>query len=351
MRVAIDTSASADGHKHRGTGVYTGLLIQSLQRYESNHSYTFFVRGEKIPNTVDLVHYPYFDPFFLTLPLVKRVPSIVTVHDLIPLVFPDKFPRGIRGEVKWQVQKLSLQRTKAIITDSENSKQDITRIVGFPQKDIFVVPLAPGPHFRRKKEKALLSKYHLTQPYLLYVGDVNWNKNIIGMLSAYAQFLPLRRDDRLLPTLVLAGDAFLDTSLPEVKKINACIAKLHIEGNVKKIGFVPDHELPVFYSHALTTVLPSFCEGFGLPLLEAMGCGCPVVCSGNSSLMEIAGPAILVNPYDDKDILRGIVRIQSLTKKAYQQLSEKSAHWAKQYSWESVAEKTMTVYENVVAHI
>src|SRR5258706_7275203 len=104
MHIAIDTSPLANGHKFRGVGSYTQSLIDALQKYEGEHQYSFFT-GNAVFKDVDIVHYPYFDPFFLTLPFKKTKPTIVTVHDLIPLLYPDKFPPGLRGKVKWYIQQ------------------------------------------------------------------------------------------------------------------------------------------------------------------------------------------------------------------------------------------------------
>src|SRR5258706_5833567 len=102
MNIAIDITPLETGHSGRGVGIYTKNLIESLQKYEKKHTYILFTPKQGVPKNTDIVHYPYFDPFFLTLPLIKTKPSVVTVHDLIPLVFPEKFPPGIRGYMKWQ---------------------------------------------------------------------------------------------------------------------------------------------------------------------------------------------------------------------------------------------------------
>ena len=124
MKIAIDITPLESAHRARGVGVYTKNLIDALETYGKQHTYLYFTGHQLVPPDADVVHYPYFDPFFLTLPLVKPKPTVVTVHDLIPLVFPYKFPAGIRGNIKWQVQKLSLHGAKRIIADSNSSKND-----------------------------------------------------------------------------------------------------------------------------------------------------------------------------------------------------------------------------------
>jgi glycosyltransferase involved in cell wall biosynthesis len=130
MKIAIDITPLESAHRARGVGVYTKNLIDALETYGKQHTYLYFTGHQLVPPDADVVHYPYFDPFFLTLPLVKIKPALVTVHDLIPLVFPYKFPAGIRGRFAWHVQRLSLRGAKRIIADSNSSKNDIVRIAG-----------------------------------------------------------------------------------------------------------------------------------------------------------------------------------------------------------------------------
>src|ERR1700704_872250 len=116
MHIALDISPLTSGHslqhRVRGTGFYTNNLKISFLSYFPQHRYTFFSQGEALPKDTDIVHYPYFEPFFLTLPLQKKYKSVVTVHDLTPLVFPKDFPSGIKGNIKWQIQKMSLKKVE-----------------------------------------------------------------------------------------------------------------------------------------------------------------------------------------------------------------------------------------------
>lgn len=344
MNIAIDVTPMETGHKDRGVGTYTTLLMEALQTYEKKHSYHFFTRGQNVPENADIVHYPYFDPFFHTLPVIKPHPTVVTVADLIPLVFPEHFPSGIRGRIKWQVQRLSLRRATRVITDSDSSKRDIMRIAGISTDAIDVIRLAPASGFRRVTDKALLravaAKYELPSRFILYVGDINWNKNIHGLLEAFQK----QREGKL----VLAGIAFVDRS-PESNAIGESIDALDIRGEVIMPGFVPLDDLPVLYSLASVYVQPSHYEGFGLPVLEAMACGCPVISSHASSLSEIAGPAIKIDPNNPDDIASRLR--ESLTMPADKRLAliQKGILWAKQYSWKKVARQTVQSYEKAIA--
>lgn len=351
MRVAIDTSPLQDGHRVRGVGVYTKLLIESLQKYEPKHSYHFFTQGQKVPKNVDLVHYPYFDPFFLTLPLFKSKPTVVTIHDLIPIAYPDKFPRGIRGEVKWQIQRLSLRGVKMIITDSQASKGDIHKFSGIRKKNIGVVYLAPAELFQPITDARLLDKirkrYNLPGPYLLYVGDVNWNKNVAGLLRSFAAIKPSQTPKDL--RLVLVGKAFTDDTITETVQLNTLLTKLDLRDRVVRSGYVPEEDLAALYSTACVYVQPSFAEGFGLPILEAMACGCPVIAANASSLAEIAGPAIQVDPHNFSKITQKILEVLHWDTATDRDARGKSLQWASRFSWRKVAAETAAVYEKVVA--
>ncbi len=278
------------------------------------------------------MHYPYFDPFFLTLPLTKPKPAVVTVHDLIPLVFPDKFPPGIRGAVKWRIQKYSLEGAKRIITDSKCSKNDISDITGVNINKIDVVYLAPDPVFKPLNKKISRSG----KPYVLYVGDVNWNKNVQGLLRAFSKLTGYN--------LVLAGNSFRDGTLPETVHINSLIHTLGIEQSVQRVGYVSDEALATLYSRAACLVQPSLYEGFGLPVLEAMACGCPVVCTNISSLKEIAGPAIVVSPSPD-DLARGIMRAVQGDRETQ---VTRQYEWIRRFTWEKTAQETIVSYEKVL---
>jgi len=347
MKIAIDITPMESAHKARGVGVYTKNLIDALEKYEKQHTYLYFTGKQLVPPDAEVVHYPYFDPFFLTLPLVKPKPAVVTVHDLIPLVFPYKFPAGIRGNIKWQVQKLSLGRAKRIIADSLSSKNDIVRIVGVKKQVIDTVYLAPDPAYHPVTNQSTLDgvrkKYSLSKQYILFVGDVNWNKNVIGLLRAFAA---LRKRQELMQfKIVLVGGAFQNDSLSETQEINQFILENDLEHVVIATGNVSLGELACVYSMATVYVQPSYYEGFGLPVLEAMVCGCPVVCANTSSLKEIAGPALQVSPTPEA-ILMGITKMITIDRNVQQ---ERQFAWVKQFTWKRVVMDTVAAYERALA--
>ncbi len=346
MRIAIDATPLYSQHKYRGIGVYTRELISSLQKYEKDNSYNFFVRGKKIPKNMDLIHYPYFDPFFLTLPLWKPHPTVVTVHDLVPIVYPDKFDRGIRGEFKWRIQRMSLSRVNHIIVDSRSSRNDVMRFIDYPNEKISIIYLAPPDNFKPMinvtVRNKILDKYKLSDNFILYVGDVNWNKNVPGLLNGFSRLLKLTKNK---VTLVLVGKAFLDDTIDEVRTINQTLGQYHLSDMVIKLGYVPDSDLIGMYSAGSACVQPSFAEGFGLTALEAMACGCPVVISNRSSLSEIAGPAIRIDPEDHEGLAKGLYQVLNLSPASRKKLSEASIAWARRFSWRKVARQTAAVYK------
>lgn len=343
MKIAFNVSPLQNDNSNRGIGSYINLLLASLNKL-ANSDFQIIEFTNEMPKNIDIVHYPFFDPFFLTLPIKKDKPTVVTVHDLIPLKFSDKFPRGIRGELKWQIQKNSLKMCQTIITDSQNSKKDINEITGINLDKITVVPLAASEDFKPINDQLILdkiqSRYHLPKKYLLYVGDVNWNKNISGLLKAYAA---IGNEFKL----VLVGGSFLKNSLSEVKEINKIIDDLGITNNIIKLGFVPDADLVAVYNLASVYIQPSFYEGFGLPVLEAMSCGCPVLSSNKSSLPEIGGNAIgYFDPENTTEMSSNLISMMEDVK-LRNELRKKGLIQAKKFSWDKTAKETLKVYEKI----
>jgi len=349
MRIAIDTAPLHSGHTDRGVGGYTKNFIEALKTYQSGYSYLLFDSKSQSPPQADVIHYPYFDPFFLTLPLRSPRPTVVTVHDFIPIIFPEHFPKGLRGSIKWEIQKYSLQRKQRIITDSECSKKDIIRITGIKKEKIDVVYLAPSLQTTvgTKNFELVRKQYGIQGDYFLYVGDVNWNKNIPGLLHAFALFLknqrrPTTHDPR---TLIFVGKAFLDQTLPQTREIDHMISDLKIGDHIIKTGYVDEKILSSLYTNAHALIQPSLYEGFGLPVLEAMSLGCPVVCSSSSSLPEIAGPSIMVDVNNQSSIVDGMNRVVSLSKEKRKQLVQQGFEWVRNFTWKKVAGDTVKSYE------
>ncbi|MCR4264187.1 MAG: glycosyltransferase family 4 protein [Candidatus Roizmanbacteria bacterium] len=350
MHIAIDISALSSGHTVRGVGSYTEQLISALEKYQSNITYTKIDMRNAVPENIDILHYTFLDLFKRTLKVSDKYRTIVTIHDVIPLVFPRQFPAGIRGNVNLFFLKRALNNVDAVITDSHNSKNDIVRFLSVPSSKITVIYLAGGEHFRRLSKRELLDldlqkKYRLSERYLLYVGDVNWNKNLGGLIEGFSK---LRKDDI---SLVMVGKALTDMKTLETKQLIEQIHNLGLEKRIVRLGFVPVDDLVGMYNEAVGYIQPSYYEGFGFPVLEAMQCGIPVISSKTSSLAEISGDAVIpIDPGHPDDIARGIEKLTNLTTNQREEIIKKGLEQAGKFSWKNVARETAAVYRRVYDH-
>ena len=350
MKVGIDTLPLKTVHKYRGIGIYTQNLIKALGLLKESDLDLKLIEEKKDLLKVDLIHYPYFDLFFGTLPLIKKKKTVVTIHDVIPLVFPDNFPKGIRGSLKLVRQKLALRNVSAVITDSYSSKKDINKYLDYPSKNIHIVYLACSSEFKQIKQDSLLKKikdqYKLPERFILYVGDINYNKNVLGLIKAFGKLKTKKQNKDL--KLVLVGKAFKQKRLKELKEIKNLIESLSLEKYVKILGWLDNKDLVGIYNLATVYCQPSFYEGFGLPVLEAMSCGTPVVAANTSSLPEISSEAaIMVDPYNVNSIAEGLSSVldNPLTAKM---LSKRGLKQVENFNWGKVAYETYRIYKKLV---
>ncbi len=345
IKAAIDTSPLSGASKFRGIGRYSVNLIEALKK--SKKLEVLETSGKNFKTEVDIVHYPYFDFYFLTLPLYKKAKTVVTIHDCTPLVFPQNFPAGIRGKIKFFIQKISLRSVSAVITDSESSKKDIVNFLSVPEEKVFRIYLAPGTNYKKinisdREKTELFSKFHLKGDFMLYAGDINYNKNLPNIIKAFAQA-------KIDSDLVLIGKAFENSAQPEVKELRSLIKELKIQDRVKIFGFVSDQELVIFYNLAVVYCQPSLYEGFGFQILEAMACGCPVLTSNVSSLPEVAGEAaVLVDPGSINQIAREMERL-TLDQDLRRKIIKLGLAQAEKFSWDKTAQETIRVYEKILA--
>lgn len=346
MRVALIVPDSERSlmHRVRGSGVYADNLIFSLKKYNSKDTF-IKCSFKNVPKDADIIHFLYFEPFFRTLPLIKKNKTVVTVHDLIPLVFPKYFPVGIKGSIKWKLQKTALRNCDAIITDSQCSKKDILNYAGIDEQKVNVAYLAAEQNFKKDNSGnlAIKKKYNLSDKFVLYVGDVTWNKNLPRLIEAV--------DKKNLP-LVLVGKALVADKFDKNNPWNQDLLKVQNltenNRNIFRLGFVRNEDLVDLYNAATVFAMPSLYEGFGLPILEAMSCGCPVVTSRAGSIGEIAGDAAYyTDPYDKNDIAKGLEKVfkdDSLRL----ELSEKGLQQAKKFDWKKTAAITYSVYQKLL---
>lgn len=324
MRVSLDTRAVTALDQNRGIGVYADQMRQRLPQYVQ-------VTAEN----PEIIHNLVFKLFSRGLKLHRQTPTVVTVHDLIPLRFPDHYPLGIRGALKWWRQKKQLRQAAGIITDSQASKQDIIKFTGIDQDKIFVVYLAADEIFKPFKA---VNKYSLPKKFVLYVGDLNWNKNVVKLTKIC---LKLRCPLVVVGRQTVATD--YDHHHPETSELVKFqrLAQKYPR-RIIRLGTVPLKDLAAIYNLATVYVQPSRYEGFGLPVLEAMISGCPVLSSGAGSLPEITGKASLVF---DQTNLRQLWENEELRRR----LAQAGIAHAKKFSWNKTVKETVKVYETVIA--
>ncbi len=347
IRVAINTLPLEGGHRARGMGVYTRNLIDELEKHPDLELIKF-TDLDKLEN-VDIVHYPFFDLFTNSLPFRKKFPTVVTVPDVTPLVFPQHYPPGIKGRLKNRLQKLSLKSAKAVITLSESSKKDIVKYLGVDQKKIFPIYLSASKSFRVIKDpaklKSIQKKYKLPDKFTLFVGSVNWNKNLQNLTQAS---LDAGID------ICFVGKNFEDQANlnhPERKPYAIFLKDFADNPMVHILGYVSEEDLVVIYNLAQVTLLPSFYEGFGIPILESQACGTPVITSNISSMPEVGGPlvgggVVYVDPYSVGDIKKGVVRLQVTGYRL--QTIRRGFENVKRFSWEKCAQETVNVYQSLL---
>ncbi|MBI5357011.1 glycosyltransferase family 4 protein [Candidatus Collierbacteria bacterium] len=343
MKIVVDTSPLNSGHKTRGIGRYTRQLVDSLRAQGTDHKIVLTSKVDLVKNP-DIIHYPNFDLFRKSLPVFPPVPvEVITIHDLTPLRMKDFFKPGIKSGLALWAQSILVKRMKAVITDSEHSKSDIIEFLSIPPEKINVIPLGVDKEFKPVtaiKIKSIKNKYSLPEKYLLYVGDVNPNKNLPVLLKVVAG---------LKMNLVIVSRAFEKESIPEIINLRKMILGLGINHLVTVLSSVqmdPVDDLAAIYSGASAYVQPSLYEGFGLPVLEAMACGVPVVSSNTSSLPEVAGEAALMVKPTEIDLVEGINKLLSNVG-LRRDLIRKGLDRAKIFDWEKTASLTLKVYEKV----
>ncbi len=342
LKIQLVAKTPYQGSGPRGVDLYATNLFQELSK-KYPHDHYQLTRDQSKAGKGTFIHYTFFDPFFLTLPLRSPSIRIVTIHDLIPLKFPDHFPSGLRGKLKWQLQKMAVKNTSAIITDSESSARDIEELITYPRERIHIIPLAaPNTTITAELARGIQAEYGLPSRYLLYVGDINWNKNIPGLIRAFGELENKRVH------LVLVGKAFVSgKGTKEYREIQQSISESGAMARIHLLGFVPSHHLPALYHQATLYVQPSWYEGFGFPILEALMQECPVLSSCGGSLPEVGGEyAHYFDPTQKRDLIEKLNELLSdSTKRTRHSIGGKI--WAKRFSWEKVAETTHQVYEDL----
>lgn len=375
MRIGID--ARFYGPKHAGLGRYTKNLVDQLLNLDDQNDYVIFLSPDNydlvtttsgrvakvqidaphyslkeqlvLPgilrrHSLDVVHFPH-----LNVPLFYNRPYVVTIHDLIMHKFKN---RAVTTRVKpvYELKHLGYRlvtrwaatRAKKVICPSQAVRQELLDFYRLPEDRVIATPeaaddLAFQPVADKSRIKDILKKYHLKQPFLIYVGNVYPHKNI-EILAQAMQTLSTEHNFQLI--MPGARDIFR-------QRTQDMVDHYQISQSVILPGFVPDDELAILYSQATAYVFPSLAEGFGLPPLEAMTSGLPVICSDIPVLHEVCSSAALYfNPHDPADLTAQVLKLTTQPGLRHRMVAAGQAQ-AKKFSWQTMAQQTLEVYTSL----
>jgi glycosyltransferase involved in cell wall biosynthesis len=287
---------------------------------------------------VDLFHTPHY-----VLSPLMTVPSVVTIHDCIHLMFPQYLPNRFAHVYARTFLWTAAHRSARVLTVSEASKRDILRFYRIPERKIEVIYNAIDERFgtppSEEEFTRVRERYQLEREFILYAGNIKPHKNLERLIEAFRQ---LRSEGFEHLTLLIIGD-----EISKYPTLRRAVHKHKLHKQVRFLGFVPDQTLAVLYRLASAFVFPSLYEGFGLPPLEAMACGTPVVTSNVSSLPEVADEAaVLIDPYDSAAIAEGIRRVLT-DPDLRRDLTQKGLERVRQYSWERSVRRIREIYGEV----
>lgn len=377
-RLSIGIDVSRTVGERTGVGSYALNLVKGLARIDQTNVYSLlpgfgsFVHPEYATLGVYLPPHPNFRLFSGRLPAfrngiglwerdaachgidvvhstayaaptVGQAKLIVTVHDLTFLTHPE---HHTQENIDFCTRQTTLARERAdlFVADSENTKRDLVKLLDIPEEKVHVIYLAVDETFRpitsASVRAEILKRYALPDRYLLFVGSIEPRKNLAMLLKVYAALLHSNTPG--LPALAIAGaSGWLNSSIHNMVK------ELKLERSVTFLGYVPDVELPALYSGATVFLYPSLYEGFGLPVLEAMSCGCPIIASNCSSIPEVVGDSgLLVNPHDPQDLKVALEQVLS-DERLRRRLSAQALERASHFSLEKMASETLQVYREV----
>ncbi|MCG8611394.1 MAG: glycosyltransferase family 4 protein [Pseudomonadales bacterium] len=284
--------------------------------------------------------YVYWEPNYLLLPLAGT--AVTTVHDLSHIRFPQYHPVDRVRLMEKQLMQ-SLRTAAKVITVSEFSKSEIINLLDVPEEVISVVPPAVADVFRttwpKKVQSQVRERYGLPKQFILSVGTLEPRKNLLGLLNAFAS-LP-ESLQKAFPLIIAGADGW------RMNGFEKLISKLEARGGLIRLGYVCSGDLPVLYSLAELVAYPSFYEGFGMPVAEAMAAGTCVLTSNQASMPEVAaGAAELVDPYDVESIAFGLERVLS-DSALNQSLAARGKQYAEAYTWSSSASNLIHALKQV----
>ncbi|CAM2756668.1 glycosyltransferase family 1 protein [Hathewaya histolytica] len=369
MKIAIDCRG-INWYHGTGIGTYTDNLLKNLLKIDDENYYHLFWSGlgyekyekynanfimssEKhhrffqqhiFPNNIenekiDIYHVPQNG-----IGLSNNIDCIkfVTVHDLIPYVMPETVGKGYLNKFLKEMPYI-IENSDGILTVSEFSKKDILRFFPVDENKIFVTPLAANKIFKPLDplycKNYIKEKYNITNKFAMYVGGFSDRKNVHSLIEAFSKAYK-NLDEKF--NLFIIG-SYRDPN----QKLVRLAESLGMGEKIIFTGFIPEEELPIFYNAASVFIYPSFYEGFGLPPLEAMSCGTPVISSNLSSIPEVVkGNGILINPHIKKDLEYSIENVLN-NKNLRESLRKKSLEGSKEFSWKNTAELTLESYNKI----
>jgi glycosyltransferase involved in cell wall biosynthesis len=367
VRIAIDARKLHDF----GIGTYIRNLVRGLAKIDQTTEYVLLSRDKDLgfaatlgPNfravaeraghysvaeqlslplavrreRVDLFHAPHY-----VLPLLTPGRSVVTIHDCIHLMFPEYLKHRLGYAYARASMWTAAHKADRIFTVSEQSKRDILKFFHVPPDKIVVTPNAIDERFsvepNAEHVTQIRERYQLSHAYILYVGNIKPHKNLERLIEA---FHLVRSQGRSELELLIIGD-----EISKLQSLRRAVHKYDLHRYVRFHGFVPQETLSVLYRLASVFVFPSLYEGFGLPPLEAMACGTPVVTSNVSSLPEVVGDAaVLVDPYSPEAIAEGILKVLS-SAHLRADMRQRGFARVKEYSWERSVARVREVYGEV----
>lgn len=370
MKIGIDGRA-AKWYRGTGIGTYTYQLINNLSIVDSSNQYLIllpqntdlvlkdnftieclkessnnhFWDDVKTPNILknnkmDLYHVPQNG-----VGLSKNINCLkaITLHDIIPLKLPETVSDRYLKIFNEELPKI-IQDCDGIITVSDFSKEDIAKEFNFPKEKIYVTHLAAEEIYRplskNSCKKIIKEKYGISDDFILYVGGYSPRKNILGILESYSLLNPTLRKNL---KVVITGRKGISYDRYKLRT-----EELNISSSVIFTDFIPLEDLPIFYNACELLTYPSFYEGFGLPPLEAMACGTPVITSNITSLPELFyNSALLVNPYDVYALSYAMEKVlcDSLLKLT---MVQKGLITSSNYTWQKTAKNTISAYEKII---
>ncbi len=382
MKIGIDcrTILNPDSGERAGVGHYTYHLVRALLDHDQTNEYVLFfdyrmpreATQEFVQANTTITFFPFssygkFLPFAYshmlvsaallkhrlnlfhgpanTIPLTYPKRSVITIHDLAIYKHPEWFPSRLFSTRLLVPQ--SIKRAKQIIAVSNATKQDIRELFNVASKKISIVPEAANTELLDLNDRRdnIWKKYKLPKRYMLYVGTIDARKNLLVLLEAWKRLQTHRRETVSDVRLVLAGGVGHGG-----EPVAAMIKKMKLGSSVVQTGYVSHNHKVLLMKNATAFVFPSLYEGFGLPVLEAMQLGIPVITTNVSSLPEVAGSAaITLDPSDVEGLAQAMLKLLS-DKTAWNRLSRKGVTQASKFSWAKTAEQTLAVYRRA-AHI